>query len=56
MKLLQKLGWKEGEGLGKEGTGIKQPIQPKTVAQPGAGLGSSSSKKHKGFDRYYKDK
>ena len=24
--MLQKMGWKEGEGLGSEGQGIKDPI------------------------------
>lgn len=25
-QLLQKLGWKEGQGLGAEGTGILEPV------------------------------
>lgn len=25
-KMLQKLGWQEGQGLGSEGTGIVEPI------------------------------
>jgi len=24
--MLQKMGWKEGEGLGSEGQGIKNPV------------------------------
>lgn len=38
-KFLLKMGWKEGEGLGKEGSGLKEPILPK-IAQSGRGLGS----------------
>lgn len=41
-KLLRKMGWKEGEGLGREGSGIVEPIKAVTLEQAGAGLGSSS--------------
>lgn len=26
-KMLEKMGWKKGEGLGKEGTGMKAPVR-----------------------------
>lgn len=26
-KMLEKMGWKKGEGLGKEGTGMKDPVR-----------------------------
>lgn len=38
-QMLMKMGWKEGEGLGSEGQGIKAPVNKGTVAVDGAGLG-----------------
>ncbi|KAJ0047404.1 hypothetical protein NL108_000468, partial [Boleophthalmus pectinirostris] len=38
-RMLMKMGWKEGEGLGSEGQGIKAPVNKGTVAVDGAGLG-----------------
>jgi RNA-binding protein 5/10 len=37
-KLLKKMGWAEGSGLGRDGGGITQPIQAKTYTK-GAGIG-----------------
>ncbi|XP_077582289.1 angiogenic factor with G patch and FHA domains 1 [Stigmatopora nigra] len=43
-KMLEKMGWKKGEGLGKEGTGMKDPIQLKIrKAQSGLGAGGAMS-------------
>ncbi|XP_047439313.1 angiogenic factor with G patch and FHA domains 1 isoform X2 [Mugil cephalus] len=43
-KMLEKMGWKKGEGLGKEGTGMKNPIQLKIrKAQSGLGAGAAMS-------------
>eukprot|EP00808_Paulinella_micropora_P005401 g38451.t1 len=39
-KLLKAMGWKEGEGLGKEGTGIVAPVQAQLKADNG-GVGTS---------------
>ncbi|XP_040000385.1 SURP and G-patch domain-containing protein 1 isoform X2 [Xiphias gladius] len=38
-RMLMKMGWKEGEGLGSEGQGIKAPVNKGTTAMNGAGLG-----------------
>ncbi|KAF7668595.1 hypothetical protein LDENG_00002030 [Lucifuga dentata] len=43
-KMLEKMGWKKGEGLGKEGTGIKDPIELKIrKSQSGLGTGAAVS-------------
>ncbi|XP_060065534.1 angiogenic factor with G patch and FHA domains 1-like isoform X2 [Ylistrum balloti] len=39
-KMLKKLGWTEGESLGKDNEGIRQPISVKFRANRSAGLGS----------------
>lgn len=38
-KMLEKMGWKKGEGLGKDGGGMKDPIQLE-LHQKHAGLGT----------------
>ncbi|XP_049603311.1 SURP and G-patch domain-containing protein 1 [Syngnathus scovelli] len=38
-RMLMKMGWKEGEGLGSEGQGIKAPVNKGTTASNGAGFG-----------------
>eukprot|EP00066_Takifugu_rubripes_P023255 XP_011612521.1 PREDICTED: angiogenic factor with G patch and FHA domains 1 [Takifugu rubripes] len=43
-KMLEKMGWKKGEGLGKEGTGMKDPIELKIrTSQSGLGSGATLS-------------
>nr|XP_040060854.1 angiogenic factor with G patch and FHA domains 1 isoform X3 [Gasterosteus aculeatus aculeatus] len=43
-KMLEKMGWKKGEGLGKEGTGMRDPIQLKIrKSQSGLGAGATMS-------------
>ncbi|XP_041801714.1 angiogenic factor with G patch and FHA domains 1 isoform X2 [Chelmon rostratus] len=43
-KMLEKMGWKKGEGLGKEGTGMKNPIELKIrKSQSGLGAGAAMS-------------
>ncbi|KAI7809661.1 putative SURP and G-patch domain-containing protein 1 [Triplophysa rosa] len=38
-KMLMKMGWKEGEGLGSDRQGIKNPVHRGTTAVDGAGFG-----------------
>ncbi|XP_017708151.1 PREDICTED: LOW QUALITY PROTEIN: SURP and G-patch domain-containing protein 1 [Rhinopithecus bieti] len=38
-QMLMKMGWKEGEGLGSEGQGIKNPVNKGTTTVDGAGFG-----------------
>ncbi|XP_072938384.1 uncharacterized protein [Epargyreus clarus] len=42
-KMLQKLGWTEGEGLGAEGTGIVEPVNKAKQPVQNLGLGASTS-------------
>uniref|UniRef100_A0A3B3ZYT3 Uncharacterized protein n=1 Tax=Periophthalmus magnuspinnatus TaxID=409849 RepID=A0A3B3ZYT3_9GOBI len=41
-KMLEKMGWKRGEGLGKEGTGIRDPIELK-IRKAQSGLGAAAA-------------
>ncbi|XP_026163083.1 angiogenic factor with G patch and FHA domains 1 isoform X1 [Mastacembelus armatus] len=60
-KMLEKMGWKKGEGLGKEGTGMKDPIELK-IRKSQSGLGAAAtmsldsistprSKSHKNWEK-----
>ncbi|RNA43431.1 angiogenic factor with G patch and FHA domains 1 isoform X2 [Brachionus plicatilis] len=42
LKLMSKMGWKEGKGLGKEETGITEPISTK-IKLDKSGIGSATS-------------
>lgn len=57
-QMLQKLGWKEGEGLGSEGQGIKTPVNKGNVSVEGRGVGlerpSALEKDDDEFDAYRK--
>ncbi|XP_036007179.1 angiogenic factor with G patch and FHA domains 1 isoform X2 [Fundulus heteroclitus] len=41
-KMLEKMGWKKGEGLGKEGRGMKDPIELK-IRKSQSGLGAAGA-------------
>ncbi|XP_054252209.1 SURP and G-patch domain-containing protein 1 [Indicator indicator] len=38
-QMLMKMGWKEGDGLGSDGQGIKNPVSKGTTSVDGAGFG-----------------
>ena len=44
LKMLQKMGYREGEGLGKDGRGISRPVEA-AVRPAGVGLGAISESK-----------
>jgi len=55
-QMLKKLGWREGEGLGREGGGIVEPVKAEGYVK-GAGLGTGGRQapgSTVGFDDYAK--
>ncbi|KAI8061810.1 uncharacterized protein B0P05DRAFT_556710 [Gilbertella persicaria] len=44
-RMLLQMGWKKGEGLGKHGTGILDPIKAESYAQS-AGIGSTDNRRN----------
>ncbi|XP_070543425.1 SURP and G-patch domain-containing protein 1-like [Ptychodera flava] len=52
-QMLQKAGWKEGEGLGSEGQGIKQPVNKGKTAIDATGLGTDKPGELKEEDDEY---
>lgn len=56
--MLKSMGWKSGEGLGKEGTGIVAPVTAESYVK-GAGLGTSGGRQDMeelGANNSYKDR
>ncbi|KAG8976138.1 hypothetical protein FRB90_009276, partial [Tulasnella sp. 427] len=47
-KMLKKMGWSEGSGLGAEGEGRSEPVTAAVYAS-GAGIGASKGKEVTGF-------
>lgn len=51
-RMLAQMGWKKGEGLGKDGTGILDPVKAESYGQS-AGIGSTT-KRDLGGDGSYR--
>ncbi|KAL2096781.1 hypothetical protein ACEWY4_005988 [Coilia grayii] len=52
-QMLMKMGWKEGDGLGSDGQGIKNPVHRGATAVDGAGFGvDRPAELNKGDDEY----
>jgi hypothetical protein len=54
-RMLAQMGWKKGEGLGKDGTGILDPVKAESYGQS-AGIGSTTKKDLSGGDGSYRTK
>uniref|UniRef100_A0A1I8M0S0 G-patch domain-containing protein n=2 Tax=Musca domestica TaxID=7370 RepID=A0A1I8M0S0_MUSDO len=52
-QMLQKLGWKEGQGLGQDGAGIVDPVNKGPQREGNQGLGVSSSATPEDCDNEY---
>ncbi|KAG7488003.1 hypothetical protein MATL_G00029540 [Megalops atlanticus] len=52
-QMLMKMGWKEGDGLGSDGQGIKNPVNRGTTAVDGAGFGVDRPAELTGNDDEY---
>ncbi|CAL8281562.1 unnamed protein product [Lota lota] len=52
-RMLMKMGWQEGDGLGSDGQGIKAPVHRGTTAVDGAGFGVDRPAELRGNDDEY---
>uniref|UniRef100_A0A2K6CK36 G-patch domain-containing protein n=1 Tax=Macaca nemestrina TaxID=9545 RepID=A0A2K6CK36_MACNE len=48
-EMLMKMGWKEGEGLGSEGQGIKNPVNMGTTTVEGVGFSNDQPAQYEAF-------
>jgi hypothetical protein len=54
-RMLQQMGWKKGEGLGKDGTGILDPVKAESYGQS-AGIGATSKRDIGNGDDSYRNR
>lgn len=54
-RMLAKMGWNKGQGLGKDGSGIINPIKAESYAQS-AGIGATTKRDLSSMDDSYKNR
>lgn len=54
-RMLANMGWKKGEGLGKDGSGILDPVKAESYGQS-AGIGATSKRDYSQGDDTYRNR